>query len=314
MLLAVVGLGLLTLVAVTAMKAARGRIQYETWYGLHLYAYLGIALAFVHELTMGTDFLDDPVAIGYWVGLYVAVFGLLLIHRVAAPIALTAAHPPARRGRRPGGGTASSPSIVTGRNLDRIGTRAGQFFQVRFLTGGGWWRPHPFSISAAPDGQRPPLHDQGPGRRHPSDARRCAPGTRVMLEGPYGAFTADVVKGDRAVLLAGGIGITPLRAILDELPRDVRTTLLVRARAWEDVAFQGELAAIAHDARHRHPLPRGQARQRADARRPPRAHLVGAPGPRHHLRGCARVRVCAVHGARPVQPARDRRAGLPDPR
>ena len=72
-----------------------------------------------------------------------------------------------------------------------------------------------------------------------------APGTRVMLEGPYGAFTADIVKGDRAVLLAGGIGITPLRAIIDELPRDVRTTLLVRARSWGDVAFQGELAAIA---------------------------------------------------------------------
>jgi ferredoxin-NADP reductase len=134
--------------------------------------------------------------------------------------------------------------IVTGRDLDRIGTRAGQFFQVRFLSGGGWWRPHPFSISAAPAARslRFTIKDLG------DDTHRMLtlkPGTRVFLEGPYGAFTADVVRGDRAVLLAGGIGLTPLRAILDDLPPTVRTTLLVRARAWEDIAFQGELAGIA---------------------------------------------------------------------
>jgi predicted ferric reductase len=242
-LLAVVGLALLTLVAVTSIRAARRRIAYETWYGLHLYAYLGIALAFVHELTMGTDLFDDPVAIAFWVGLYVVVFGLLLIHRVGAPIALTLRTRPRIAAVIPEAAGVVS-IVVTGRNLDRIGARAGQFFQVRFLAGGGWWRPHPFSISAAPDarGLRFTIKDLG------DDTHRMAtlaPGTRVVLEGPYGAFTADVVRGDRAVLLAGGIGLTPLRAILDELPSDVRTTLLVRARAWEDIAFQGELAAIA---------------------------------------------------------------------
>lgn len=242
-LLAVVGLGLMTLVAVTSIRAARRRIAYETWYGLHLYAYLGIALAFVHELTMGTDFLDDQLAIGFWVGMYVVVFGLLIAHRVAAPIRLNLRARPRVAAVIPEAvGVVSI--VVTGRNLDRIGARAGQFFQVRFLTGGGWWRPHPFSISAAPDarGLRFTIKDLG------DDTHRMLAlpiGTRVVLEGPYGAFTADVVQGDRAVLLAGGIGITPLRAILDELPREVRTTLLVRARDWSDVAFQGELAAIA---------------------------------------------------------------------
>ncbi len=128
--------------------------------------------------------------------------------------------------------------------MDRLHARAGQFFQVRFLTGGGWWRPHPFSISAAPDGRtlRFTIKDLG------DDTHRMLslpPGTRVLLEGPYGAFTADVVAGRRAVLLAGGIGVTPLRAILDELPPDVRTTLLYRARDWSDVAFRDELVAIA---------------------------------------------------------------------
>ena len=67
-LMATVGLALLVAVAVTSMRAARRRLSYETWYGIHLYAYLGIALAFLHEVVVGTDFVDDPVAIGYWVG------------------------------------------------------------------------------------------------------------------------------------------------------------------------------------------------------------------------------------------------------
>lgn len=242
-LLAAVGLGLLMLVAATSIRAARRRIAYESWYGLHLYAYLGIALAFLHELTMGTDFFDDPVAVAFWVGLDIVVFGLLLIHRFVAPIVLTVRTRPRVAAVVPEADGVISIH-VTGRNLDRIGACAGHFFQVRFLAGGGWWRPHPFSISAAPDarGLRFTIKDLG------DDTHRMlalTPGTRVFLEGPYGAFTADVVRGDRAVLLAGGIGLTPLRAILDDLPSHVRTTLLVRARAWQDIPFQGELAAIA---------------------------------------------------------------------
>ncbi|MFN8624160.1 MAG: ferredoxin reductase family protein [Chloroflexota bacterium] len=246
-LLAVVGLGLLTLVAVSSVKAARRRIGYETWYGLHLYAYLGIALAFVHEVTMGTDLVDDPVALGWWIGLYGVTFGLLLIHRVGAPIALTLRHRPRVVAVVPEANGVVSIH-VGGRAMDRLDARAGQFFQVRFLSGGGWWRPHPFSISAAPDGRtlRFTIKDLG------DDTHRMLTmpiGTPVFLEGPYGSFTADAVAGDRAVLLAGGIGVTPLRAILDELPPETRTTLLFRASDWSDIAFRDELVAIARARR-----------------------------------------------------------------
>ncbi|MEA2027202.1 MAG: ferric reductase-like transmembrane domain-containing protein, partial [Chloroflexota bacterium] len=151
-LIATVGIILLTMVAITSIRAIRSRLPYETWYGLHIYAYLGIALAFVHEITMGTDLVDDTVALGFWVGLYVVTFGLLIGYRVLAPMRLSARHrlrvvsvvPEAR----------NVVSIyLAGRDLDRLPVRAGQFFHIRFLRGGGWWRPHPFSISAAPNGQ-----------------------------------------------------------------------------------------------------------------------------------------------------------------
>ena len=93
-LMATVGLALLVAVAVSSVRAARRRLSYETWYGIHLYAYLGIALAFLHELAVGTDFVDDMVAVAYWVTLYVAAFVPLVWFRVLRPMALTVRHRP----------------------------------------------------------------------------------------------------------------------------------------------------------------------------------------------------------------------------
>ena len=244
LLIATVGLALLVLVAVTSIRAARRRFAYETWYGLHLYAYLGIALAFLHQVTLGSDLIADPLALAYWVALYAATFGLLIGYRVLAPIRLS------RRHRlRVANVVREAPGIVSiylvGRQLERLPVRAGQFFQVRFLTGGGWWRPHPFSISAAPNGSwlRFTIKDLG------DDTLRMQSmpiGVRVFIEGPYGAFTAAMIRRPRVVMIAGGVGVTPLRAILEELPpAPGAVTFLYREGAQEEVILRDELAALA---------------------------------------------------------------------
>ena len=243
-LIATVGLALLGLVAITSMRAARRRLQYETWYGLHLYAYLGIALAFLHQVTLGTDLIADPVALGYWIGLYVVTFGLLIAYRVVAPIRLSVRHR-----LRVANVVPEAPGVVsvylTGRALDRLPVRAGQFFQVRFLTGGGWWRPHPFSISAAPNGQylRLTIKDLGDDSHR---IQRLPIGVAVFIEGPYGSFTSALIRRPRVVMLAGGVGVTPLRAILEELPpARGAVTFLYREGEPEAVIFRDELTALA---------------------------------------------------------------------
>ena len=244
LLIATVGLALLMAVALTSMAAVRRRLAYETWYGLHIYAYLAIALAFVHEITLGSDLADDPVALGFWVGLYVVTFGLLIWYRVLTPIRVSARHR-----LRVASVVHEAPDVVsiylTGRDLYDLPVRAGQFFHVRFLRHGGWWRPHPFSISAAPNGEylRMTIKDLG------DDTHRMMTmpvGTPVFIEGPYGAFTAAMVTRPRVVMLAGGIGVTPLRAILEDLPPGPgRTTLLYREGDASEVIFGRELAEIA---------------------------------------------------------------------
>ncbi len=245
-LMATVGFVMFVAVGLSSMRAIRSRFSYETWYGLHLYAYVGIALAFLHALAVGTDFLSDPIARAYWVALYVITFGLLLVFRVGSPIALNLRHRlvvSSVVGEGPG----VVSIYITGRNLERLEARAGQFFQWRFLTGGGWWRAHPYSLSAAPNGHylRITVKDEG---LDSGLVQRLVPGVRVLAEGPYGAFTADRLARPAALFIAGGIGITPLRAMMDELPRDHRDVVLVyRASSWAEVAFRGELDAMARN-------------------------------------------------------------------
>ena len=243
-LMATVSLGLLIGVAVTSLRLARRRLSYETWYGIHLYAYLAIALGFAHQLVVGTDFIDDPVARAYWVALYIATIGTLVAFRFGAPIVANLRHR-----FRVANVVQEGPGVVsiylTGQDLERFRARAGQYLTIRFLTA-GWWRSHPYSLSAMPNGRwlRVTVKDLG------DDSGRAPAleiGTRAIVEGPYGNLTTRDQTADRTLLIAGGIGITPLRAILEELAGRVPVTLLYRVREGRDLVFRQELDALAEE-------------------------------------------------------------------
>ena len=246
MLMATAATALLIVIAITSLRAARRRLRHETWHFIHLYAYLAIALSFGHQLAVGTDLSDDPVARGYWVALYAAVIVSVILFRVVAPIRLSLRHD-----LRVDRVVSEAPGVVSvyisGRDLDELPVRAGQYFLWRFMTGDGWWHAHPFSLSAPPnpDWMRVTVRAVG---EHTHSIHRLTPGTRVIVEGPYGVFTALRRTRPRVLLIAGGIGITPLRALLDEMPRGKNAvTLLYRARSWDDVIFRTELDELVRE-------------------------------------------------------------------
>ena len=244
MLLAAAGTALLTMTVVTSVRAARRRLRYESWHLLHLYAYLGIALSLPHQLWTGADFVASPVARAYWWGLYLAALGAVLVFRLGVPVWRSLRHRLVVSDV-----VDEAPGIVSlhiaGRRLDRLPVRAGQFFVWRFLHGPGWTRGHPFSLSATPHPGRlrVTVKDLGDGSRSLGDV---PPGTRVVIEGPYGALTGERRTRAGVTLLAAGIGVTPLRALLEELrgPRG-EVTLLYRARDESDLVFRAELEALA---------------------------------------------------------------------
>jgi predicted ferric reductase len=222
------------------MRAARRRLRYETWYYLHLYTYLAIALAFSHQFADGTTFLSNLAARFWWSAMYLTVAALIAWYRLAVPLLSFARH-----GFHVIGVKQEGPGVVSvyigGDRLDELGAEPGQFFRWRFLTRSMWWSSHPYSLSAAPgeDVLRITAKDLGD---HSAALAQLRPGTRVVAEGPYGAFRAPR-PGRGVVLLAGGVGITPLRALFATLPGPV--TLIYRARNPRDVVFREELDAIA---------------------------------------------------------------------
>ena len=240
MLLATGGTALLIMVVVTSLRAARRRLRYESWHLLHLYAYLGVGLALPHQLWTGADFTSSPVATAYWWSLYAVSAGALLVYRVLLPAwrtgrhRLTVSHVAAE-------GPGLTSVYLRGRRLDKLPVRAGQFFQWRFLDGPGWSRSHPYSLSATPgrDLLRITVKDLGDGSARIAGLR---PGTKALIEGPYGKLTGETYSGGPVLMLACGIGITPLLALLGELPyRPGEATLVYRARSDAEVAFRGEL-------------------------------------------------------------------------
>jgi predicted ferric reductase len=238
-----VGTALLVAVVVGSVRAARRRMSYERWHALHFLTYLGVALSFLHQLA-GPDMAGHRVVQVLWALLYAQVFALVLRHRFITPLRQAARHR-----LRVAAIVPEAPGVVSieveGQHLAELRAESGQFFRWRFLAPDHWLTAHPFSLSAPPTDHRLRLTVKalGDGSARLQD---LAVGTWVVVEGPYGAMT-EARRGQGSVLLiAGGVGITPLRTLFETLPvgpgQDL--TLLYRARQPDQLLFRHELDDI----------------------------------------------------------------------
>lgn len=224
-------------------RAARPRLSYETWYYLHLATYLAIALGFSHQLANGAD-LGGGVGQAGWYALYFGSFAVLGWYRLALPYLRDRRHRLRIAEVRPESDGVVSV-FLTGQRLAELRTEPGQFFRLQFLVPGLRWAANPYSLSAPPhaDFLRFTIKDLG---GHSAAVAALRPGVRVRAEGPYGAFTARRRRARRVLLIAAGVGITPIRALFETLPAGPgELTLLYRARSEQEVLFRSELEAVA---------------------------------------------------------------------
>ncbi len=242
MVTATIATGLFVVVSVSSLVIVRARLSYELWYAVHLSAYAAIALAWFHEIPIGGELALNPGPAEYWRFLF---FGTLVLigFRVASPLFSAF-----RYRLRVAEVIREGPDVVslrmTGRRLGRLRARPGQFFLWRFLTAGYWWTAHPFSLSAAPDGRSLRISVKASGD-HTARIGAMPVGTRVVAEGPFGSFGDGARGHGKALLIAGGIGITPIRALAEVIEGDV--VIIHRVRAANDVVFAGELERIAEE-------------------------------------------------------------------
>jgi predicted ferric reductase len=250
MLTATLGLLLMILVVVTSLNFARRKMSYEAWYIVHIMSYAAVLLAVPHIFSAGSDIAGKPLQTTYWALLYIFVAGNIVWYRVLQPIVAAL-----RSGTKVSSVVRESSDTtsitISGRKLDQLGTQSGQFFMLRVLTAKQWWRPHPFSISAAPTAStiRFTIGSRGDDT---AILQHIKPGTRVMLEGPYGVFTEERRSQAKVVLIASGIGIPPVRALAETIvarPGDV--TVIYRVRNSDDASLLAEMREICRIRGHR---------------------------------------------------------------
>jgi predicted ferric reductase len=239
---ATVGALLIGTVTVSSLRSVRRRLSYETWYFVHLLAYAALALSFSHQIVLGGDFADDTLARWTWIALHLGVLVLVLWGRVARTV--WAALRPMQVVARRRVGPATTELTLAGPALRSMRADAGQFFLLRPAQRDLWWQAHPFSLSSAPatDGLRFTVKDRGDASRAITE---LPVGTRVVVEGPYGACTPNVI-GDRKVLfVVGGVGIAPVKAMLERLGPSSAPIVLYRAHSERDLVHLDDLRELA---------------------------------------------------------------------
>ncbi len=242
MVAALVATWLFVTVALTSWRRVKARMSYEAWYLLHLNGYLAVLLGFGHQVLLGQTFADDALARWFWIGLFAAAAFVVLWSRLGSLIQslvrrrtyVAAAHQVARD---------TVAVTIGGPGVPGFRAVAGQFVSARFVTSDLWWQSHPFSLSAAPDGRHLRLTIKNLGDAT-SRLQTVRPGTRVLLQGPYGRMTLDA-EPDRALILIGaGVGLAPMVSLLHGCEPWRRPIVLARGHERADIPHLAEIQRL----------------------------------------------------------------------
>jgi predicted ferric reductase len=230
---------------VMALWRSKLRIPYETWHLSHIaLAIVAVTGGLLHMIGWGF-YLVDPWKRHLWMGLTVFWLGLLFYVRIIKPLIMLRRPYRVTDVRRERGDTTTLVMRPEGHRGFRF--RPGQFGWLTV-----WGSPfkitgHPFSFSssaAAADG-RVEMSIRSLGD-FTSGIPDVPVGRRVYIDGPYGAFSIGN-PADMHVLIAGGVGVTPMMSMIRTLADagDTRpVVLLYGSKQWDLITFREDLEAL----------------------------------------------------------------------
>jgi len=240
-------LALFALIAlvVTALWRAELGIRYETWHAAHIaLAVVAVAGGLLHMVGWAF-YLTDPWKRALWIGLTIFWIGLLFYVRIVKPLFQLRRPYRVAEVRKERGDTttlAMQPEDHPGFRF-----RPGQFGWLTVWASPFRITGHPFSFSSSAEATDGRVEMS---IRNLGDFTRRIPevsvGQRVYLDGPYGAFTIGN-PADMHVLIAGGVGITPMMSMIRTLADrgDRRPVILLYGSKDRDsITFREELEAL----------------------------------------------------------------------
>jgi predicted ferric reductase len=238
-----IGLIILFTIVLISNPLIMKRVKYEHWYYFHLFQYSAIALVIGHQFFVSPDFMRIPAFLWYWIALYIFVICNFIIYRVMKPFLVYRQYKFAVNRRIQE--THDTVSLyIKGQNISNYIFLPGQFLLMRFLSKRLWWQVHPFSISAIPNGEEVRVTVKAEGD-YTKELVQINPGTRVILDGPLGRFTRNASKREKVLFVAAGVGITPIRSVLEDLALLGKNILLIYGnKTSKDIIFQKELEEL----------------------------------------------------------------------
>lgn len=229
---------LFTVIVGISIYIVRKRLKYETWYYVHLLTYLAIAFAWGHQLKLGSDFTNQ-LFVYYWYALYIFVFGNVLIFRFLRQGLLFWRYR-FRVENIVAEADGATSIYIGGKNLNRFTIQPGQFMILRFLDTKRWWEAHPFSLSFVPKDNllRVTVKDVGDFTHEIHGLKKR---TAILLDGPLGTFIQNKAHSDKYLFIAGGVGITPIRGLIEEIAPQKKDLVLLYSNKTQDIIFKEEL-------------------------------------------------------------------------
>ena len=242
---AVLSIGSLILLVVTALWRQRLKIRYELWHLSHIVlALVAIGAGMLHMVGWGF-YLVDPLKRALWIGMTLFWIGLLIYVRLFKPLFMLRRPYRVTEVRAERGDTTTLVMLPDAHAGFRF--KPGQFGWLTLWASPFRITGHPFSFSSsaeAPDG-RVEMTIRALGD-FTGAVKTVTAGQRVYLDGPYGAFTIGNPT-DMHVLIAGGIGITPMMSMIRTLADrgDTRPlVLLYGSKTWDSLTFREELETL----------------------------------------------------------------------
>jgi 3-phenylpropionate/trans-cinnamate dioxygenase ferredoxin reductase subunit len=222
------------------------KIPYEPWRASHtILAVVAVGLGFAHALAVG-NYLGLFWKAVLWGGIILVSLWLIVYVRLVKPWLMTK-KPYVVEEVLPQRGDVWTLAL---RPLGHEGFtfEPGQFAWLTLNITPLSMREHPFSMSSSADcADRIEFGIKAIGD-FTKGIKDVQPGTRAYLDGPYGVFTTERYWDSAGfVLIAGGVGITPIFSILLTAAqrKDDRPFLLIyAASSWEDLTYQEELDAL----------------------------------------------------------------------
>ena len=240
---ALIALFLFVFVVLSSLIVSLRKLRYELWYFIHLAVYLAVLLSFSHQFEFGYSLTGSSLFYGYWVLLYLLVLFNHLKFRFLRPLLNFYRH-----GFKVGRIIRENYNVVSiyisGKNLESFRVLPGQFMIFRFLAPEFFWESHPFSLSKPMNGLELRITPKEVGD-FTKKLQNLPLGAKVIIEGPFGVFTDNEKVSDKILLIAGGIGITPLRSLAQAMVQKGKDVILLFGnKTRQDIVFENEFKDI----------------------------------------------------------------------